>query len=196
MLPQEAPLPAFAGKATTRGAFAQEAPTRVPPSAWPPKVVAIDDCEMQREMHKEVLQSYFAADLAQSCVLGGTAAEQDAFVAVAMGVLDAQLRPVAAEERRAADVAIIDNQILRPALGREAAGEAGRSPVLGTDLARELHNRGFRGVVCLYTAESGEQAAALEGMPGVDAVFEKGVVTVPQLVEQIRELLASKAKAE
>ena len=110
-----------------------------------------------------------------------------------MGALDAKLQPVRPSEQRQADVAIVDHRMQwfdeKPVDDEAAAAKGLR---LGTDLARKLQEAGFRGVVCLYTAESGEEAAELARMPGVDAVYEKGMVSPKVLTQNVRELLKRK----
>ena len=152
------------------------------------KCVAIDDDGLQREILKAMLKNSLSADPSESCVVGGTGAEQDRFVELAMGVLDARLQPVRPADQREADVAIIDHRL-------QQAEQPG-SLLLGTDLAFELQQAGFRGAVCLYTAESGEDGAALARMPGVDAVFEKGVTRPAVLVQRVREIVREKRQVD
>ena len=165
-----------------------------PPNALPRlKCVAIDDDELQRELHRSILKHCFMAEPAESCVVGSTSAEHDAFVGICMGTLDAKLQPVRRSDQRQADVAIVDHRMQWPD-EKPAADDAAaaRGLVLGTDLAFKLQEAGFRGVVCMVTAESGQDAAELARMPGVDAVYEKGMVSPRLLAQNVRELLKTK----
>ena len=66
--------------------------------------------------------------------------------------------------------------------------------MLGSDLAGQLQQGGFRNVVCVLSGSSTEMLDAISLKPGVDCALAKGVRPV-LLMRTLREKLAAKRSA-
>ena len=66
--------------------------------------------------------------------------------------------------QRPVDIALIDQNISLD----------GKDFILGTDIARSLHQNHFTGVACILTASSNNHAETLSQLTGVDLVLPKG----------------------
>eukprot|EP00966_Prymnesium_polylepis_P162985 3766465-Prymnesium_polylepis.1 len=115
-------------------------------------------------MHDMFFEHCLGADMSRSLSLGQDARDEDAFVDVALGHVDADLQPVPVDEQRHADVVLL-NQYIRipgPRLGGWDPG------LLGSDVAEQLDARAFRGVVCIVTSLNPAAIAHVRTLPGVD----------------------------
>jgi len=101
------------------------------------------------------------ADRQRSGSVGGSLAEVQAYVDIVMGRKTISLE---AAKQSPADVAVLDENI-----DLEDEGVF----VKGSDLARELREQGFQGIVCILTGEDGERSQKLAALPHVDFAFEK-----------------------
>lgn len=135
-------------------------------------MVGLDDEHIPRMIQGLFLKHHLKANLDASVVLGKTEAETDAFVDVALGLLNPDLSPNTGDIRQA-DMVLLDQNIAPPL-------------VLGSLLAGQLRQRGFTGLIVLLTGTSGCQADQLRAMPEVDLVFDKGF-PLPKMAEQIKE---------
>ena len=125
--------------------------------------IGIEDDPFQRMLMYMMFEHKLDADMNRSVVVGKDAHECGLFVDVALGKLDTQFMPVAPAAQHPADIAVLDQNI-------EADGKLF---LLGTDLAAQLHMRGFSGVVCIMTASGGAWREELARCPGVDLVVFK-----------------------
>mmetsp|Transcript_21260 Transcript_21260/g.59368 ORF Transcript_21260/g.59368 Transcript_21260/m.59368 type:complete len:865 (+) Transcript_21260:72-2666(+) len=96
-----------------------------------------------------------------SCATGQTAAEQDAFADMVLGE-GAHRRELAGSPH--ADIVVLDQEL-------SLEGEERPS---GLDQARTLHERGYRGMIALHSGLRPEELRAVEGMPFIDVVLQKG----------------------
>ena len=143
-----------------------------------PIVVGIDDDPMCRAVLDGLIEHVLHADMTRSGSIGETAEERNAFVDVAMGRLDLQLRPTAEGARFEADVALLDQNI--------------GPGVFGTEIAAALRARGFRGVTCVITGSSPDDVGRLGALPAVDLCVEKGAQVAAALPNLLRRAAASK----
>jgi hypothetical protein len=141
--------------------------------------VGADDDGLARDVLQHVIMdSVLGADMERSCVVGETPESLDAIVDLALGRLDACLRPVPeGEQRRQADIVFLDENL--------------HDDVLGSDLAGKISAAGFTNLVCVLTASSKETLDYISSKPGVDCAFEKGH-TPYQMAQSLREKLSAK----
>jgi len=154
---------AVAGHAPTGAASSSSAPASITGEAAavsPPICVGVDDDGFNAEIMESVIFDKLGADMSRSCYVGQTFEEQECFLDLALGRLDKALQPVPKNEQRPADLVLLDQNL--------------RGDVLGSDLAQQLKERGFRGVTCIVTGSSAAHIASLRTRPGVDLAFEKG----------------------
>lgn len=144
------------------------------------KVIGIDDDPMSRDVQMGLMEHMLHADMARSGALGATSAECERFVDVALGRLDLSLQSVNEEETQPADVVLLDQNI--------------GAHLLGSDIARALRTRGFRGVTCIMTGSSRGDIARLRGLPGVDICVEKGASVLSELPELLKQAMAAKGE--
>jgi hypothetical protein len=133
---------------------------------------------MCRAVLDGLIEHVLHADMTRSGSIGETAEERNAFVDVAMGRLDLQLRPTAEGARFEADVALLDQNI--------------GPGVFGTEIAAALRARGFRGVTCVITGSSPDDVGRLGALPAVDLCVEKGAQVAAALPNLLRRAAASK----
>mmetsp|Transcript_26969 Transcript_26969/g.52467 ORF Transcript_26969/g.52467 Transcript_26969/m.52467 type:complete len:144 (-) Transcript_26969:269-700(-) len=136
----------------------------------------MDDEAVPRMMLEVLIENYLGADMRRSCSIGGSLAEQRAFVDVALGKRDINLNPISSLEAdaRHADIAILDQNINLDC----------SPPILGSELIKELRAHGFKGLTCIVTGDSRERVAQLAKEPDIDIVIEKGM-PLPQLAHLI-----------
>eukprot|EP00966_Prymnesium_polylepis_P326153 7382077-Prymnesium_polylepis.1 len=146
--------------------------------------VGVDDIESLRVTQRLVFQYGFRADMARSASVGASRAEQERFVDLALGRVDADGRPVPPGARRHADVALIDQNV---------ACE-GHPTLLGSDLAAALAREGFSGLACIFTGSSAEAIGRLNALPGVD-LAEPKLTDMQQLAERCCRALAAKRRS-
>jgi len=128
------------------------------------KVLAVDDDELMGLVLTSALQK-LGADMAQSRVLGVNACEQGCIVDVALGRRDpALLEPCRGQPLPPADIVVLDQHI----------DCDGRQSKLGTDVAAELRQQGFDGLIMLHSASSPEEQDLTEH-PAIDGTIAKGV---------------------
>eukprot|EP00965_Chrysotila_dentata_P112043 3704909-Pleurochrysis_carterae.AAC.1 len=60
-------------------------------------------------MLEVLIETYLGADMRYSCTVGASIEQQRAFADIALGLVDAELRPLA--ERRVVDVVVLDENI-------------------------------------------------------------------------------------
>ena len=119
-----------------------DAPSEATTAADDPLVcVGIDDSPGLRMMHQVIFEHLLSANMQRSCSLGVDFDEQTSFVDVVLGQRDIQLRPA---NMTHASIALLDQNI----------DLDGRPHLLGTELARQLADRGFSGVTCILTSSS------------------------------------------
>ena len=145
--------------------------------------VGVDDDEVCRCMQEALMEHFLFANMQLSKIVGGTLEEQDGFLDLALGRVDQNGEQVPPERQRHADVALIDENIENEERG---------TTLLGSDLARSLHEQGFRGVVCLLTGSSDEHIARLAQSEGVDLALSKLGVRLELVAESITRALALK----
>uniref|UniRef100_A0A7S4BYQ6 Response regulatory domain-containing protein n=1 Tax=Chrysotila carterae TaxID=13221 RepID=A0A7S4BYQ6_CHRCT len=133
---------------------------------------SIDDEDVPRMMLEVLIETYLGADMRYSCAVGASIEQQRAFADIALGLVDAELRPLA--ERRVVDVVVLDENI----------NLSVSPPILGSNLIKDMRARGFTGVACIMTGESSERLAQLQKQPSIDIVVEKGTP-----LQQIAELI-------
>jgi hypothetical protein len=104
-----------------------------------------------------------SADPQRSCTLGRTKEEQLPFIDVVLGRKDADLQDIPVPLRHA-DIVILDQNI-----GLDRVDH-----LLGSEVAGQLQEAGFCGLVCISTASAVDQMGSIAGQPGVDLVLEKG----------------------
>ena len=100
---------------------------------------------------------------------------------VALGQLDAQLRPVPLHEQRHADVVLLNHEVRLRALGSSREPE-----LLGSDIAERLLQRGSRGTVCISTSLNQEAIARLRELPGVDKAWPKSALHADVAADVLR----------
>jgi CheY-like chemotaxis protein len=169
--------------------------------------VGLDDSTVAQHSHQALFETVLKADMQQSKVGGSTQLEQDSFIDIALGrVNGSSLVEVAADARRHADIALVDQNIRLDDVPR----------LLGTTIAAELKMKGFSGVCAILTGTSADSAEfrrsvtsqsnpelvvlsslqrrvycpilrhRLQTMPGVDLVISKG--------EQLRKIASALVK--
>ena len=111
--------------------------------------------------------------------------EINAFVDVALGRRDMHRLEKVEEEwhQRPVDIALIDQNISLD----------GKDFILGTDIARSLHQNHFTGVACILTASSNNHAETLSQLTGVDLVLPKGTPPATVAAELLAALEAKRA---
>eukprot|EP00965_Chrysotila_dentata_P212175 6186872-Pleurochrysis_carterae.AAC.4 len=130
----------------------------------PPLVcIGLDDQAMCRLLHELIFETFLDADPERSGSIGETREEIEAFVEVVMGKLDLSLRHVPLEQQRAADVVIIDQNLV---MGSGCS-------VFGSDIAKRLRREGFRGVIGLLTGSADIEVRRLAALEEVDFAFAK-----------------------
>ena len=85
--------------------------------------------------------------------------------------------------QRPVDIALIDQNISLD----------GKDFILGTDIARSLHQNHFTGVACILTASSNNHAETLSQLTGVDLVLPKGTPPATVAAELLAALEAKRA---
>ena len=150
-------------------------PPSTPPSTPPPHahqlfVAAIDDTEFARCVSQTVLFPLLSADTQLSKVLGATRLEQISFVDFALGRVDGSMHPLPPPYRQA-DIVLLDENITLHDMPH----------LRGSELARQLRERGFVGVICVISALESETLMSQH----VDSVYSKsfdpGVLTTTLL---------------
>jgi hypothetical protein len=132
--------------------------------------VGLDGHWSGRAMHTMFFEQCLGADMSRSRSMGQDAHDEEAFVDVALGRLDVDLRPVPADEQRHVD-AVLLNQHIRFAGSQHGVWDRG---LRGSDLAEELYVQAFRGVVCIVTSLNPAALAHVRTLPGVDLALSKG----------------------
>jgi len=125
-------------------------------------VAGIDDSSFARQVATSVLFPLLGADMHLSKALGETASEQQGFLEFALGQVDAAMQPLPPPHRQA-DVVLLDQNIT---LHDEPH-------LLGSQLATDLRERGYLGVICIISGVDEERRAVLESQPCVDMVQPK-----------------------
>ena len=167
--------PETASEATSSiSASTCSAPTEVAKS--PLFVAAIDDSSFARQVNEAMLFPLLYADKSVSKAVGETRAEQQGFVDFALGHVDASMRPLS-PPHRPADVALLDENITLQ----------DEPHLLGSDLAKQLRSRGFRGIICIISGMNEERRDALASQPSVDFVWPK-TFNPPTLAARLLEL--------
>lgn len=134
--------------------------------------VGLDDHNLFRSMQANIFAE-LGADVA--IVLGGTREEQLALVGVALGQLNCQRQPVPPPQQRAADLVILDQNVA--------------VDVIGSALAVELRERGFRGVICIVSGDSDESLVSLNALPAVDLACGKDTMLSAGFIHELHKLL-------
>lgn len=186
---QTSPLPDFDTPSHTQcklGSHAADAPTDKPAADMPLKplpdpptlrVIGLDDEQIPRMIQAMFIKHHLKADPEVSCALGKTAQEIGAFVDVVLGRLHPDLT-INEGVQRHADIVLLDENIAPP-------------NVLGSILATQLAEGGFRGVTVLLTGTSAVHLAQLRSLPHVDLAYEKGF-PLQRMAEDIKAILAAK----
>jgi len=160
-----APATSSLQDSTRDGSAAAPAPHKdsspSPPVLGLPVCIGIDDSRMQRKTHGVLSRLFLHADPTRSGSIGGTAEEVQSFIDVVMGRRQLSLEPAALPP---ADIAIIDQCI---DLDDEDLS------VRGSDLALQLRQDGFKGLICLLTGAHRDEVDRLSQAPAVDFAFEK-----------------------
>lgn len=130
--------------------------------------VGIDDEEIARCVQRMLFSSYIQADMRRSCVLGATREEQGAFVDVALGLCGVQLGLIHSGQQ--ADLVLLDDNI----------DFDGQEHLNSQEVAHNLRERGFHGVVSIMSASSNQRLTELRETDGIDLVFSKN--TPPILI--------------
>jgi hypothetical protein len=150
-------------------------------TAEPLVCVGIDDDPFIHKAHASVFRQLGAT---ASRSLGETRKEQLACADVALGLLDLHtLQPTPGG--RPADVLLIDQRIYLD----------GQPHMLGTEVAEELHRRGFGGVVGIISGADKTQLAELRALPGIDLTACKSDLLSGRVTAKIRDALAAKRAA-
>lgn len=116
---------------------------------------------MLRKMQVMLFRLFMHSDMSRSGSIGASDEECDEYVDVVMGKKTISLAPASLPP---ADIAVLDENI-------ELDGEAG--VIFGSDLVKELRQKGFKGVTCILTGAHRDKVAELSAAPGVDLAFEK-----------------------
>jgi hypothetical protein len=132
--------------------------------------LGIDDDGFMREIQETLFAHVLGLADDAYRTFGATDDEISSFVDCALGQRHlSDLRPVAATETQAERPHPAESSSLDQNIERD-----GGASVLGTDLAAELAERSFGGVVAILTASSKHEMDRIATLPGVDLVFEKG----------------------
>jgi hypothetical protein len=135
--------------------------------------VGVDDDGFNHDIMHMFFEDFLQADMCRSRYVGETLEEQDHFVDLALGAINAQLMLVAEAERRPVDIAILDQNL--------------HNDVLGSSLAATLRTRGFTGVTCILTGSSAHSLSHLRAQPSVDLAAAKGG-NMKELANQLKAL--------
>ena len=139
------------------------------PTTAGPKCFSLDDAPSLLKQYTRMLHKYLKAS--ESLVAGTHRAEVDAAVDIAMGRIMPSLEPASVVVP--ADIVTLDYDLGHPRL-------------VGTDIAAQLHEEGFKGLVCMLSGGSAEDLKTFLNMPGVDMVCGKEVrlkALAPMLLE-------------
>lgn len=180
----ELPATQLADDSASAGSIVQRScgkrPLAIDSPDAPLRCIGVDDCRFQRALHELLFKNFLQAD-ACSYSIGATKEEQLAFVDIALGRLTTQLHPVPAENVTQMGIVIIDQNL-----------SVNNMPhLLGHDLAEQLQQEGFVGVVCIFSGSSDVDLQEIRMKAGVDMVLSK-CTPLPEVARLLREAFTAK----
>lgn len=156
------------------------APASTKATRQPFVCIGLDDTPMLRKMHMHLFKLFVGADMERSGSMGATRDEIIGFIDVVMGWRDLQMQPV---NLAPADVAVIDQNL---------CDDMDEVVILGEEIAQQLRERGFKGVICLLTGSNQKEINRLSHLPHVDLAYGKST-DLRVLAEKIIEKSQSPA---